>query len=101
MEGRAMPPSDETNELLTTLYGLEVALACTRNAVLAAHPDLNEEGPHDRRLMKLDAAGWMADEVLIHADALAGATARYLVEAERGRIRSMVAAAGPPREWAA
>jgi hypothetical protein len=99
--GRAMPPSDASTGMFTTLHGLETALAYTRAAMLAAHPDLNEDGPHGRRLMKLDAAGWTADEILTHLDGLAQAITRYTVELERARTRSMVAAVRPPREKAA
>jgi hypothetical protein len=96
-----MPPSDGNTGMFIALHGLEAALVYTRAAVLAAHPDLAEEGPHGRRLMKLDAAGWMADEILTHLSALSGAIGRYAVEVERERIRSMVAVGQPPWERAA
>lgn len=96
-----MPPSDANSAVLTTLHGLETALAYTRAAVLARHPDLGEDGPPGRRLMKLDAAGWMADEILTHLAELTDAIDRYSVEVERERIRSTVAQGRPPRERAA
>jgi hypothetical protein len=96
-----MPPSDANAAMSPTLHALEIALSYTRAAVLAAHPDLRESGPHGRRLMKLDAAGWMADEILTHLAELSGAIARYSVEVERQRIRAMVVGLPRPREWAA
>jgi len=83
VETHAMPPSDRDTGMFITLHGLEAALVYTRAAVLVAHPDLGEEGPSGRRLMKLDAAG------------------RYAVEVERERIRAMVAVGQAPRERAA
>jgi len=96
-----MPPSDENPAMSTTLRGLEIALSYARTAVLAAHPDLRESGPHGRRLMKLDAGGWMADEILTHLAELSEAIDRYTVEVERQRIRAMVVGVRRPRERAA
>jgi len=96
-----MPTSDANAAMSITLQGLETALAYTRTLVLAAHPDLRDGGPQGRRLMKLDAAGWKADEILTHLAELSDAIARYAVEAERQRIRAMVVGVRRPRERAA
>ena len=73
-----MLPPGSSSEMLHVLRALEAALSHTRAAVLAAHPELGPEAPPAGAApLKLDAAGWAADEILNHLSALGDAVARY------------------------
>jgi hypothetical protein len=71
-------------KLSQVLRALDGALASTRAAVLAAHPELLALHPGP---LKLGAAGWMGDELLMHIAGLAAAVERYslALEAERAQ----------------
>jgi hypothetical protein len=72
-----MLPPGSSSEMLHVLRALEAALSYTRAAVLAAHPELSPEAPGGTPPLKLDAAGWAAEEILNHLSALGDAVARY------------------------
>jgi len=91
-----MDPYDSRSGMFQVLRALETALGYTRAALLAAHPELRGEHPPGRRPLKLDAAGWAADEILTQLSGLTGAIAPYLRELDRAYTRSLLGMAGEP-----
>jgi hypothetical protein len=77
--------------MLQVLCSLEASLAYSRAAVLAAHPALvGEDASRHGPPVKLDAASWIADEILTHLAGLKEALGRYAVEVDRARTRSLL-----------
>jgi hypothetical protein len=72
---------------LAVLYALSATLDVTRQALLAAHPDLEHEDFDSERPMELEATGWLADSVITHINGLEVAIQRYCHEVERARSR--------------
>ena len=70
---------------LAVLYALCATLDVTRQALLAAHPELEHEDFDGQRPLQLEAAGWLADSIINHINGLEIATQRYCHEVLRAR----------------
>jgi hypothetical protein len=55
------------------------------SALLAAHPQLEEEDLAGDRPLELPGAGWIADSILTHISGLEQSIQRYLQEIQRAR----------------
>lgn len=81
-----LPSSDQllADPELAVLHALGAALAATQRALLAAHPELEEDLAGDRPL-ELPGAGWIADSILTHINGLEQSIQRYRQEVQRAR----------------
>jgi hypothetical protein len=61
---------------LAALHVLEVTLATAQHAILAAHPDLEEQS-------FLSIEEWLADAILVHVSGLEVAVRRYREQLRR------------------
>jgi hypothetical protein len=85
-----LPSTDQllANPELAVLHALDAALAAAQQALLAAHPELEEEDLAGGRPLQLDAAGWLADAILTHIAGLEAALRRHRGELHRQRCRA-------------
>ena len=84
---RPPPTSDEllASPELAVLYALEAALVATERALLAAHPELEEEDLCAEGSPRLRGTGWIADALLLHIAGMTACLNRYAAEARRER----------------
>jgi hypothetical protein len=70
---------------LAVLHALAAALAAAQQALLAAHPELEEDDFAGDRSLKLSGAGWIADGLLTQLTGLEASLQRYRREVARAR----------------
>ena len=74
---------------LAILHALGAALAAAQRALLAAHPELEDDDFAGERCLKLTNAGWIADGILIQVTGLEASLQRYRREVARFRAASL------------
>ena len=74
---------------LAVLHALGAALAATQRALLAAHPELEEDDFTGERTLKLTGAGWIADGILTQVTSLEMSLQRYRREVARFRAATL------------
>jgi hypothetical protein len=72
---------------LAVLHALGAALAAAQQALLAAHPELEEDDFAGERALKLTGAGWIADGILTQVTGLEVSLQRYRREVARTRAQ--------------
>ena len=70
---------------LAILHALDATLTAAHRALLAAHPDLDEEDLCGDRPLDLDGSGWIADAIVTQISGLSASIARYRREIDRAR----------------
>ena len=87
MRADLLPTSDQLIAApeLAILHALDAALAAAHRALLAAHPELEEEDLCGDSPLNLDGAGWIADAILTQIAGLDTSIARYRREIARSR----------------
>ncbi len=75
---------------LAVLHALEAALAVSTRALLAAHPEIEEEDLAGSAPLVLAPAGWIAESALRLIDALEQSIQRYRTEVTRAHARGRV-----------
>lgn len=75
---------------LAVLYALSATLDVTRQALLAACPELEHESFLGEYPLKLEPTTWLADSIIIHINGLEVAIQRYCHEVERTRSHDEV-----------
>jgi hypothetical protein len=70
---------------LAVLHALGAALAAAQRALLAAHPELEDDDFAGERALKLSGAGWIADGILTQVTGLELSLQRYRREVARSR----------------
>jgi len=74
---------------LAILHALRASLAAAQQALLAAHPELEEDDFAGDRSLKLTGAGWIADGLLTQLNGLDTSLQRYRREVARSRAASL------------
>ncbi len=82
-----LPTSDQllADPELAVLHALGVTLAAAQRALLAAHPELEEDDFLGSRPLRLDSTGWIADALLTQLAGVDASLQRYRREVERTR----------------
>lgn len=82
---RLPPTSDElmVSPELAILHALAAALTAAERALLAAHPELEEEDLCPDAPPRLNGTGWIADAILTHIAGLDACVGRYFAEERR------------------
>jgi len=82
-----LPTSDQllADPELAVLHALGAALAAAQRALLAAHPELEEDDPLGDRPLQLDGAGWIADALVTQLAGVEASLQRYRREVARAR----------------
>ena len=70
---------------LAVLHALGAALAAAQRALLAAHPELEDDDFAGEESLKLSGAGWIADAILTQLAVLDTSLQRYRREVARSR----------------
>lgn len=70
---------------LAVLHVLDAALTAARLALLAAHPEIEEQDLAGDNPLNLDGSGWIADGIVIHIASLESLLLRYRREVVRPR----------------
>ncbi len=70
---------------LAVLHALGAALAAAQRALLAAHPELEEDDLLGSRPLRLNGAGWIADALVTQLAGVESSLQRYRREVERAR----------------
>lgn len=73
-----LPTSDQLLAApeLAILHALDATLTAAHRALLAAHPDLDEEDLCGDRPLHLDGSGWIADAIVTQIAGLSASIAR-------------------------
>jgi len=84
-----LPTSDQllADPELAVLHALGAALAVAQQALLAAHPELEEEDILGSRPLRLDGAGWIAVALVTQIAGVEASLLRYRREVERARAQ--------------